>query len=95
MGRTSTSFKKGAKPGPGAPKGKHLKTILTEHLTEKEIKDLIRNAYKMAMAGELQMMKVLIDKLISSPKSVELTGEVDHTIRTTLVERFIADNPPT
>jgi hypothetical protein len=63
-------FQKGVSGNPkGKPKGKTAKTVLAEKLLSKDIDAVIEVIRKAALDGDIAAAKLIVDKLIATPKS--------------------------
>jgi len=69
-------MKGGKQPGAGRPKGSTTKPQLRDHLTEKDIADLIAVAKKKAKAGDTNMLKFILEQIYGkAPQAIDLNPD--------------------
>lgn len=83
-GRGSPDRKKG-----GRPKGSRSKsTLFMEALLQGEAEGIIRKTIEMALAGDVQCLRMCMDRLIPPKKQVEVTGEGGGPLVVQIIDRF-------
>jgi hypothetical protein len=74
--RKNAEFTRGrpfAKCNPGRPPGsKNRTTIIAQALLEGEAEDLVRKSIELAMGGDVQMLRFLLDRLLPKERSIKI-----------------------
>lgn len=84
-------WKPGCKsPNPsGRPKGaKNKTTMFAEALLQGEAEAIVRKTIDLALAGDVQCLKICMDRLIPPKKQVELTGKEGGALVVRIIDRF-------
>lgn len=72
--------KGGKMPGAGRPKGSTTLPKIRDHISEKEIKELVAKAKTLAQSGDTNLLKFLLEQIYGkAPQSIELpsgNGEI-------------------
>jgi hypothetical protein len=71
MNKRGRPFEPGNKFGRGRPRGsRNKRTLLMEELLSQHSDPLLRKALKLALQGNVQMLRLLLDRILARPKDV-------------------------
>jgi hypothetical protein len=74
MAQRGQPFKPGNKFGRGRPRGSpNKKTVLAEEFLAENSQPLLRKAVKLALQGNTQMLRLLLDPVLRRPKDAPVT----------------------
>lgn len=77
----------GARPGAGRKKGSTNRPQLRDHLTEKDILDLVKKARELAQAGDTKMLAFILEHAYGkAPQAIE--AKIDGSLMITFDKAF-------